>query len=132
MRRRSAAFLNPIIRSRFPIKPSLIPLALIPVFAAAAVVAFAFEAPCPATIALLLAGMLFVVEIDWRTAKVCPHCRQRSLRIIGTGGIWYEDFREERVYWGECSSCGKSAIRRGSLSANWTPYPEGNTNHPAK
>jgi hypothetical protein len=47
----------------------------------------------------------------------------RSVWITGTGGIWYADWREERVFWGECSSCGKRVARRGWIFAPWKAYP---------
>jgi hypothetical protein len=75
----------------------------------------------------LLAAYLVPGEIDCRLRRACPHCRQQSLRMVGTGGLWYEehgDVREVRVYWGQCSSCGRSATRRQTLFAPWAAFPD--------
>lgn len=114
---------KPMIRSSFPLRPLPFSFLVTGGLTAASIVAAVFGALCWAIVPGVLALFLVVVEIDTRLHRVCPHCGQQSLRIVGTGGIWDEDFREERVYWGECSACGKLAMRRGSVFVAWTAYP---------
>ena len=64
----------------------------------------------------IVAILLLLVEMDRQATWRCPRCQVRSLRVVGTGGLWYfreDDFQEERVYWGECSTCGRRATRKG-------------------
>ncbi len=112
-----------IARSRWPFGSSLPRLVLIVVFGTLTIVAAWFNYVCPALITGLLAFVPAWVEFDRAMRWQCPHCGNRSLKTVVTGGIWHEDFREERVYWGECLICGKCAIRRGVL-VRWTAYPD--------
>jgi hypothetical protein len=116
--------MKPILRSNLPYDYSPAGLVLIVVFAALALASLLFVSPFVAFIPGLLAAALTVVEIDRIMRRRCPCCQKRLLRLLGTGAIVYDDFREERVFWGMCSSCGKCSIRRGSVFTSWASYPD--------
>jgi hypothetical protein len=129
---------KPVIRSMFPCRPreaSRMLLVVFGVLASASVAALAFGWFVPACLLAVLSTFFLEGAIDRRLARDCPHCGQRSMRVVGRGGIWYEyrqDLREERVFWGQCSCCGGSAIRRGAVFAQWTAYPEAEENAPPR
>jgi hypothetical protein len=128
---------KPVIISMFPRRPresSRIPLVVFGVLAGAAVAALAFGRVVPACVLAVLSTFFLEAHIDYRLTRICPHCGQRSMRVVGTGGIWYEhrqDLREERVFWGKCSCCSKGAVRRCTLGSSWTAYPKAEDNPPS-
>jgi hypothetical protein len=129
---------KPIIRSMFPYGPresSRMLLVVFGVLAGASVAALTFGWTVAAFLLPVVSMFFLEGTIDRRLVRTCPHCGQRSMRVVGSGGIWYEyrqDLREERVFWGCCSCCGGSAIRRGALFAQWTAYPEAEENVPPR
>lgn len=116
--------MKPIIRSNFPGGFSAIRLIVTIAFFVLSATAAVFGFMCVGSILFFLAVLQLAAEIDRLLKWRCPYCQERLLRVTGTGGIWYEDFREERVYWGECMGCGRSAIRRGTIFTTWTVYPD--------
>jgi hypothetical protein len=118
--------MKPIVVSRFPRGSETLWIAMlyVAVPTALSVAAALFEMPCLAVLFAFLAVGLAWAMIETRRLWTCPHCQKRCLRIVASGGIWYEDHREERIQWGECSACGKCAIRRVSGSATWAVAPE--------
>src|SRR5262249_55825404 len=112
-------------------KPSPVPIVILAVLAVATVVVIAVGQALSACVLAVLSTFFLEWAIDERFSKPCPHCGLKSLRLVGSGAIWYVksgDLREQRVFWGECFSCGKSSVRRGGLFAQWAAYPEGQEN----
>jgi hypothetical protein len=112
-----------IVRSCLPYASTPWRLILVSVLAALAVVAFLLGWPIVGSAMGLLTAGLLLLEMDRAVSWRCPVCRKKALRTVGTGGLWYEDFREERVFFGQCAACGQQATRTGLPGlSRWRSY----------
>src|SRR4051812_26226990 len=115
-----------VVRSCFPFSPGparLVPAVLLGALSVAAVL---YRMPVIGSALGVLAAVSLLMEADRAVPWRCPHCWRRSLRVVGTGGLWYtgrDDFREERVFWGECAACGRRATRKGLWPVPWKAHP---------
>jgi hypothetical protein len=93
------------------------------VLAALAVVAFSLSWPIVGSAMGLLTAGLLLLELDRAVSWRCPVCRKKALRTVGTGGLWYDDFRVVRVFHGKCGACGQEATRTGLPGlSRWRTY----------
>jgi hypothetical protein len=115
---------RPILLSNFAFDNSSVRFLVLAILAAIAVATVQCDLPGEAVVAGVFASSLLLQEMNRILRWRCPHCRRRSLRATGSGGIYYDDGVEERVFWGECISCGKCSIRRNPICGRWKRYPD--------
>lgn len=112
-----------ILQSKFPFPKSGIGWVPLLVYAAIVFAAFIVDWALGVFMACLLAACWVLDTADRAIKWRCPNCHQRALKTVGSGGLWDENFKEERVLCGECAACGQQSTRSGlPVLSRWRAF----------